>query len=319
MTLILNPPQRSPRKPAVDPHREAKARLHAAMAPDMSVKRVGRDSRILLGTFPLLLVPFGAAALLAVFQPVWPGDFADWRGWIDPGAWALVGVAAALAFYTSVSRVMSRWANSAPDSPEKAIHEFYRAATRRRPRSRRLGALVRGFDHPAPPVRPVFNWLTAAAVPKLDSARTLARYWRALLRGNPAVTHMVSVSDLRTESPLADVALARVTLRIAVRRKMAFSAALVAGVLVAVVPFAVGAERLRELGAPFWGVVVSAAGLGAGLAWLIARLNKSHVDRREVTVHKLLVRHGHNWRLVSGEWESSDEADLEWLLQVKRS
>ncbi|MBK8206586.1 MAG: hypothetical protein IPK87_07270 [Planctomycetes bacterium] len=317
MTLILNPPQRSPRKPAVDPHREAKARLHAAMAPDLSVKRVGRDGRILFGIVPLLLVPFGAAALLAVFQPVWPGDVSDWRGWIDPGAWALVGVAAALAFYIGVSRVMSRWANSAPDSPEKAIHEFYRAATRRRLRSRRLGALVRGFDHPAPPVRPVFNWLTAAAVPKLDSAKTLARYWRALLRGNPAVTHLVTVGDLQSESPLADVALARVTLRIAVRRKFAFYAALAAGVLVAAAPFVVGAERLRDLGAPFWGVVVSAAGLGAGLAWLIARLNKAHIDRREVTVHKLLVRHGHNWRLVSGEWESIDEADLEWLLKFR--
>lgn len=287
------------------------------MAPDLALRRVGRDSRILIGALPLILVPFGAATLLAVFQPIWPADFSDWRAWVDPGAWALAGVVAALAFYSGLSRVMNRWAASAPDSPENAIHDFYRAATVRRPRSRRLGALVRGFDLPGPPVRPVFNWLTAAAVPKLDSAKTLARYWRALLRGNPAVIHMVKVSDLKSESPLADVALARVTLRIAVRRKAAFYMALAAGALVAVLPFIVGAERLRDWDTPFWGVVVSAVGLGTGLAWLIAKMNKAHVDRREVTVHKLLVRHGHNWRLVSGEWESSDEADLEWLLKFK--
>lgn len=319
MTLILNPPQRSPRRPAVDPYREPKARLEAALAPDLMLKRVGRDHSILLQLFPVLLLPFAGAVVLAVLPPSWPADIADWRQWIDAAGAGLFALLLVVLFSRGVWSVMNQWDNSAPDTPEAALREFYRAAMVRRPSARRLAGLLRGFDRQGPQVRPVLNWMTAAAIPKLDSARSVARYWRALLRGNPAVGHEARILELCAESPMPDVGLARVKFQTRVVRRISAFMSVLIGLLIAAAPFVAGPARLAEFHVPFWGAVVGAAALGAGSAWLARKLNRTVLDRREVEIHKLLVRTGHNWRLLSGEWESSDEADLEWLLHVKRA
>ncbi|MBX3461101.1 MAG: hypothetical protein KF696_14235 [Planctomycetes bacterium] len=319
MTLILNPPQRSPRRTAVDPHRDAKARLQAALAPDLTLKRTGRDHRILLGLAPISLLPFAGAAVLAMLPPAWPADTGDWRQWIDPAGATVFALVVAAVFARGLWRVMNQWDNSAPDTPEAAMREFYRAAMQRRPRARRLAGLLRGFDTPGPPPKPVLNWMTAAAIPKLDSAKAVARYWRALLRGNGAVVHRARIIELVAESPMPDVGLGRVRFETSVVRRVPAFVAVLAGTMVAAAPFIAGPQRLAALGVPFWGAVASAVALGAGLAWLLRKLNRTVLDRREIEVHKLLVRAGHNWRVISGEWETSDEADLEWLLHVKRA
>jgi hypothetical protein len=79
-----------------------------------------------------------------------------------------------------------------------------------------------------------------------------------------------------------------------------------------------GPERLYELGIPFWGVVVTAFGLGAALTLLVRRLNRTVVEQRNVTINKILVHASWNWRLLSGEWESADEADVRWLIPKKQ-
>lgn len=302
----------------MDPYREPKARLEAALAPDLMLKRVGRDHRILLQLLPILLLPFAGTALLVVMPPTWSANLSDWRHWIDPVGAGLFALLVVVLFARGVWRVMNQWDNSAPDTPEAALREFYRVVMVRRPSARRLGGLLRGLDRPGPQVRPVLNWMTAAAIPKLDSARSVARYWRALLRGNPAVRHEARIAELSAESPMPDVGLARVKFQTrVVRRASALLAALI-GLLIAAAPFAAGPDWLAGFNVPFWGAVTGAAAIGAAATWLARKLNRTVLDRREVEVHKLLVRTGHNWRLVSGEWESADEGDLEWMLRIRR-
>lgn len=312
-TALKAPPKRTV---VADPYREARARLKAALKPDVAYRRVGRDHRILARLILLIPLPVAAAALMALQLPAWPADVADWRAWVDPAAFALVGLVVAGVFARMVSRTIRAWESSAPDSPEAALREFYRAGSGRKPRARRLARLVTGFEAPQPAPRPVLNWMTATAFDRIDSPKMLARYWHALLRGNPPVVRRAVVREVRVESPKADVALARVTLRAhAVRRLPAGLSALV-GVLIAAAPLVAGPERLSALEIPFWGAIVAAAGLGVAVALVLRKLNKTIIQRQEVVVYKILVRSAQNWRLLSGEWESADEADASWLLKA---
>ncbi len=314
MTLILNPPPARRRVAQPNPHRGPKARLDEVLKPDTTLRRAGRDSRILLQLIPLTLLPFVGAAALAL-QPAQWGITADWRSWIDPAAFCTVGLTIALLFATGVMRVIRRWESSAPDSPEAALREFYRAASRRKPRPRRLASLVCG-NHPTTALRPVMNWMTAAGFPRIDSPKALARYWRSLLYGNGAVSHNFRIESLAFEYPKPEIAVARVTMQVWVRRRVQAAVAVLCGALVAVAPLIMGPARLYELGIPFWGVVVTAFGLGVGVAELVRKLNRTVVERRSVSINKILVHASWHWRLLSGEWESADEADVSWLVAV---
>jgi hypothetical protein len=318
MTLIIDPPPARRRVARPDPHRGPKARLDEALKPDTTLRRVGREPRILLKLAPLLMLPFAGAAALAL-QPAQWGISADWRTWIDPLAFVTVGLTIGVVFALGVKRVVRAWEISGPSSPETALREFYRAACRRRPRPKRLALLVRGFDLPGQPgLRPVLNWMTAAGFPRIDSAKTLARYWRSLVHGNNTVSHNFRIQDMQVDFPKPEVALARITMQTWVTRKVPAATAAVCGALVAAAPMISGPERLYGLGIPFWGAVVTAFGLGAGVTLLVRKLNRTVVERRNVAINKILVHASWNWRLLSGEWESADEADVRWLIPKKQ-
>lgn len=310
-TALKAPPRR---KAPPDLNSAARARLRAALKPDVNFRRVGRDARILVRLVPLAALPLGGAMLLALHVPALPADFADWRAWVDPAAFVLIALLITIIFAAGVSRTMRAFERSAPDSPEAALHEFMRVATARRPRARRLGRLVSGFVEPQPAPRPVLNWMTATAFDRVDSARQLARYWRALLRGNPAVVRRARLAAIKVENPRADVAIARVTLKVSATRRISALLTAGAGLMVAAAPLIVGPARLAEFAVPFWGAVIAAGAIGLLLSWALRRLNRTVIQQQETTVHKILVRNAQNWRLLSGEWESADEADASWLL-----
>jgi len=59
--------------------------------------------------------------------------------------------------------------------------------------------------------------------------------------------------------------------------------------------------------------VAAASALGLAVGWLLRMVLHAGAESRDVAVHKLLVRQSYDWRLLSGEWESQDEADIAWL------
>jgi hypothetical protein len=289
------------------------ARLKAAMKPDVYLHRLKRDHRILLHLWLPLLLPFAGAILLVMHVPELPGAGAHWQSWLDPAFFAFAAQVIVGAFVVAVNRVLNEWDHSNPDSPESATREFYRIAAMSRPRAKRLGALVRLTDEAPPRVQPVYSWLTAAAFQSLQAPREIARYWRALLRGNRELLRRVRIHSIDVEYPCGDVAVATVRMRVTVTRRLPAALSMLIGAIVAASPFVLGPERLQEIGLSFWTAVVAACALGFALGWAMLKLSKAVVERREVELHKLLVRSAHNWRLVSPEWESEDEADLTWL------
>jgi hypothetical protein len=68
MTLIIDPPLTRRRVARPDPHRGPKARLERFVKPDTTLRRVGREPRILLKLAPLLMLPFAGASSPSVCQ-----------------------------------------------------------------------------------------------------------------------------------------------------------------------------------------------------------------------------------------------------------
>ncbi|MCB9894859.1 MAG: hypothetical protein H6839_10440 [Planctomycetes bacterium] len=288
-------------------------RLRAAMKPDTSLKRVARYNRILLRLLPVMVLPFAGAVLLAMHPPRVPEPGAQAVKWLDVFFFGVAGVTIVAAFIYATWRVMKAWEDSAPESPGRAIKEFYREAAGGRPSARRLGALLATFEVPGPRVQPVFHWMTAAAFPALDSPKTVAKYWRALIRGNREVTRQLKITGIEIEQPIADVAIATVHMQATVTRRVQAMIAALVGCLIAIAPFFLGAERVEQFGISFWTAVAAASALGIAVGWLLRKILRAVAERREVAVRKFLVRSGYNWRLVSGEWETQDEADISWL------
>jgi len=293
--------------PAAD--RLAAARLTAALRPDPDRARVGPDPRILLSLFPLLLVPFPVAALLAVHAPAWPVDAVDWRQWLDPGAFALAALVFAGWFVWQFMRVAGRYAASRPDSPEAASFEFFRAAQRN---PGRLGELCSLHARPEAG-RPVHHWLTAAAAPLIDSTKAMARYWNALLRGNPEILRTIKLRALAITTPRGDVAQARCALRVRSVRRVRAQAAWIPAVAVAVAPFALGPTPIAEAGLYFWPVALGALILAPAAWWLTRKALGAVAETRDIVVQKLLVRSSYNWRVLYAEWEADAEASLGWM------
>lgn len=294
---------------ALTPERMAAARLSAALKPDASRARVGPDGRMLFWLFPLMLLPFAAAGLLALHVPDKPTDLADWRQWLDPVGFGVAVLTVVVGFLWLVLRVTGRFQASRPDSPEAALMEFYRAAQRN---PARLGALACLHDRPEPP-RPVFHWLTAAAAPVIDSGKAVTRYWNVLLRGNPAVVRTIKVRALAITSPKGDVALARCALRVRSIRRVRARAALIPAFALAVTPFAIGYDRISQAGVHFWPVALGVVALAPGVWWLVRWLGRAVAETRDVLLQKLLVRSAHNWRVLYAEWEAEAETNLDWL------
>ncbi len=275
------------------------------------------DNRLLLRLLVPILLPFAGAILLAIYPPVVPDPAAGWQGWLDPAFFVLFGLGVIAGFIIMTTRILNQWDCSRPDTPEQSVREFYRAAAMRKPPARRLGALIAGFEVPGPRVRPVFSWLTAAAAPDVGSPKALAKYWRALLRGNRDVTRSIKLRGAEVEHPFADVAVAHLDLQVTVTRRLQAGLSVLAGLAIFVAPFALGPEFIRGYGLSFWTAVVAAAALGYGVTWLLRVLFKAVVERRDVKLSKVLVRNGYHWALVYGEFESEDEADLSWLKTFK--
>lgn len=290
-------------------HREARARLNAALKPDPDLKRVGPDTSILFALIPLLLLPFAGAAVLALHPPLWPADTADWRQWLDPVCFAAAGLAVAGLFGWGCLRVVGRFAASRPETPQSAIREFYRAA---QSHPARLQLLVRPQENPESP-RPVFHWLVAGAVPSLREPKAVTKYWHGLLRGNPAVVRRIKILDLGLNTPRADVAVAALTLRVRSIRRARSQLAWLPALALAALPFALGPEFVRTAGAPFWAVVLGCWVVALGLHWLAFKAGGALAEARTIEVRKVLVRAGHNWRLLHGEWQAAAEEDLSWL------
>lgn len=291
----------------------AKARLQAALKPDVNRKRIKRDNAILLRLVVPALLPFAGAVLFALYPPVIPEPGANWQAWLDVGFFSGIAVVLVGAFAWRSHRILTHWDHSRPDSPEDAIEEFYRQATRRRPSARRLGKLIASFEASGPRIRPVYSWLTPAAAPDVNSPKSVAKYWRALVYGNKDVVRKLKVIEKNIQTPIADVGVARLELRVKVVRRLQAMLSLLGGVVVVIVPFALGAEFMAQYGVSFWTGVGAGVTLGVGVALLLRRFSNAVVERRDVRLSKLLVRTSYNWRLVSGEWESEDEHDLTWL------
>lgn len=283
------------------------------MKPDVSLNTVKRDNRILFHLWLPLLLPFAGSVLLVMHVPSLPEAGANWQAWLDPGFFAFAALVIVGAFILAVNRVLSEWDHSNPDNPEAAVREFYRVAGMSHPRAKRLGALVRHTNEPQPRIQPVFSWLTAAAFQTLEAPREIARYWRALLRGNRELLRRVRIHSIDVEHPAGDVAVATVNMRVTVVRRLQSALSMLIGGMIAAAPFFVGIERIEQTGLSFWTAAVAASALGYSVGWALMKLSKAVVERREVTLRKLLVRSAYNWRLVSPEWESQDEADLNWL------
>lgn len=288
-------------------------RLRAALKPDLNFKRVKRDNGILLRLLPVIALPFAGAALLAVHPPQWPAPGAEPVAWLDVLFFCVAGLTIVGAFIVGANRVLKSWAESVPESPEAALREFYRETLSGRPSTRRLATLLARFDTPGPRVQPVYHWLAASAVPELDSPRMVAKYWRALVRGNKDVTRRFRITGLALEQPVADVALATVQMHATVTRKIPSFIATFVGVAIAVAPFFAGMARIERFGVSFWTAVAAACALGLSVGWLLRKVLHAGAESRDVAVHKLMVRQAHDWRLLSGEWESQDEADTAWL------
>jgi hypothetical protein len=315
MTLVLTP-QHTKRQATVQQPKGPKARLISASKPDINLRKVSRDYRVPARLLPVVAAAVGIGWLASAYPPAWPEAGADWSAWLDPAGFALFALAtlALLGWFTA--RTIKAWKASAPGSPEGAVREFYRVATAAKPRARRLASLLCRVEHEPPATRPVLNWMTASAFPRLDSARAVAKYWRALLRGNPLMTRAAMPQRVDVEFPVANVALARVKLATYATRRPRAALALLAGVMIALAPLIAGPDRIAGMGLPFWGLLAASCALGAGARWLMRRLSRAVIQRREVTVHKILVHNANNWRLLSGEWESADEADASWLLKI---
>lgn len=291
--------------------RAARARLAAALKPDPDFKRIGPDRRILFALLPLCVLPFAAAALLALHPPVWPAEpqTAGWRQWVDPACFAAVAVAIMAAFTWACLRVAGQFAASRPDTPEAAIRAFYHAA---RHHPARLALLARAQENPESP-RPVYHWLTAGAVPSLREPKSFAKYWHALLRGNPALQRHLKLLDVGVHSPRADVAVAEVTLRVRAVRRARAQLAWLAPLLLSALPFVLGPVWVAGQGVPFWGAVVACWVGALGLHWALFRALGALAETRVVELRKVLFRAGYNWRLLHGEWEAQAETDLSWL------
>lgn len=287
--------------------------MRAAMMPDLGQARVKRQHRILLRLIPASLLPFMGAAIVAMRPPVWPVAGAPAVEWLDPFFSGAIVLALVGVFIASAWRSLKGWEASAPESPETAIREFYREAFSGRPNTRRMGHLLCNFDVAGPRVQPVFSWLTATAVPALDSPKAVARYWRALVRGDAELFRRLKVTGMEIEHPMPDVAIATVRLRVVVTHRLRSMLVLVAALLGGVAVVVLGAEWLGAHGVSYWTTVAAGLALTGGLATLLRKLLRAEVERREVAVRKLLVRSMYNWRLVSGEWETQDEADTSWL------
>lgn len=283
------------------------------MKPDVNLHRLKRDNRILFHLWLPLLLPFAGAVLLVMHVPDLPAAGAHWQAWLDPGFFAFSALVITGAFILAVNRVLTEWEHSNPDNPEAAVREFYRVAAMSHPRAKRLGALVRHTDVPPPRIQPVFSWLTAAAFQSVEAPREIARYWRALLRGNRELVRHVRIRGIEVEYPTGDVAIATINMRVTVVRRLQSALSMLIGAMIAAAPFIVGVERVEQTGLSFWTAAVAASALGYSIGWALMKISRAVVERREVTLRKLLVRSAYNWRLVSPEWESEDEADLVWL------
>lgn len=290
-------------------HREARARLNAALKPDPDLKRIGPDRRILFGLLPLMLLPFAGAVLLALHPPVMPADTTDWRQWLDPACFGAAALAIAGLFGWGCLRVVGRFTASRPDTPKTALLEFYRAAQQH---PARLAQLARPQENPESP-RPVFHWLTAGAAPALREARAFPRYWLALLRGNPAIWRRIRLLDIDMSSPRGDVAVAAITLRVRSIRRARAQFAWLPALAVAALPFVAGPDWVRAAGAPFWATVVGGWLVALGMYWLVFKASGAVAESRVVELRKVLVRAGYNWRLLHGEWQAAAEEDLAWL------
>ncbi|MCA8916792.1 MAG: hypothetical protein KDB90_15470 [Planctomycetes bacterium] len=283
------------------------------MKPDTRLTRVKRRHRILLRLVPVVLLPFAGAALLAMHPPHIPAAGAQQVEWLDLLFFCIAAFTIIGAFVLGAWRVMKAWEGSAPESPGTALREFYREATSGRPNTRRLAALLCNFDVPGPRLQPVFHWMTATAVAALDSPRSVAKYWRALVRGNKEVVRRLTITGMEIEMPLADVAVATVRMRATVVRRIPAAIAAVVGCAIAVSPFIAGVALVERYGISFWTAVAAASALGIAIGWLLRKALRAVAERREVAVRKILVRSMRNWRLLSGEWETQDEADTSWL------
>lgn len=308
----MNPTARSNGR-RVAPVNPALTRLKAAMKPDVNLHRLKRDNRILFHLWLPLLLPFAGAVLLVMHVPELPAAGAHWQAWLDPAFFAFAALVIVGAFVIAVNRVLSEWDHSNPDSPESAVREFYRIASMSRPRAKRLGGLVRHTDEPQPRIQPVFSWLTAAAFQSLQAPREIARYWRALLRGNRELLRRVRIRGIEVEYPAGDVAVATINMRVTVVRRLQSALSMLIGAMIAAAPFIIGVERVEQIGISFWTAAVAASALGYSVGWALMKLSHAVVESRVVTLNKLLVRSAYNWRLVSPEWESEDEANLAWL------
>jgi hypothetical protein len=122
---------------------------------------------------------------------------------------------------------------------------------------------------------------------------------------------------MQIDFPKPEVAVARITMQTWATRKIPAAMAAACGVLVAATPMILGPQRVYEFGIPFWGAVVTEFGLGAAVTLLVRKLDRTVVERRNIAINKILVHASWNWRLLSGEWESADEADPSWLVPRK--
>jgi hypothetical protein len=288
-------------------------RLKAALKPDPNGKRVARDNSILLKLLPVIALPFAGAILLAMHLPTIPEAGAQPVAWLDALFFGVAAFTIAAAFALATHRVLKAWDSSVPNSPNAAVHEFYRMALSGRPSGKRMGMLLSGFEVPAPRVQPVFHWLSAGAIPNLDSAREVVKYWRALVRGNREVVRRIHITSIELEQPVADVEIATVRLHATIVRRVPAAIAASVGCAIAVAPFFAGVERVERFGISFWTAVAAGSALGFAIGWLLRKALRAVAERRDVGVRKILVRQSHNWQFMSGECESQDEADTGWL------
>ncbi|MCC7508362.1 MAG: hypothetical protein IT464_03190 [Planctomycetes bacterium] len=219
----------------------------------------------------------GVAAILLAAIPGGLFALLAWAAFTDKSAGATPGMILTLIALLFVGLPFLIIRTSKPDSPKKALKEFYRAVGRGN--AKRAMALVTNADKDSLQRRqPVIPKLgrPSGYTRSLNDADGFKGYWNELVRTHPAPYCLTRVSGLQVQEVKPGVVIADFELTLTMNTQL-------------------------------WWILILVALL---LAALLDILTRKVV---KVRMRKVLVQVGEEWKLFNGEWQGYEEMDLRWL------
>jgi hypothetical protein len=248
---------------------------------------------------------WGAIAILvSVLYFVAVGAYVWWRPEaLSPSSWAhditvpatLIAVPMAVALL-----VLVRWVGGRRHPADDLVRSFYMCAgaaptaLKRFVISQDLGDYPRRECSPHPAFSPPGM---------LDSEQALTNYWKSMLRMADGTRLGLHVKSVRLTPISHDLLLAQTRLQVTRARPVkAFLYVMASIVAYGAAQWVLMGTLLEKPLFLLWMVVVFL---------ILACVNSSL--RTPVTARKLVVHNGGEWRLLCGDWEGWEEADLSWL------